>query len=380
MTNVTMTNVTTSNVTTAKTKATSRAAIRQCRLPKVAAFFALALSSLAGAPASADDDHTLRVMNQNLYVGTMFKEFAAAKTPSDFISAATLTYQNILATKPAERAAVIADEIATLRPDLVGLEQAAILRTGLTPPATTVTFDLLQTLLQELAARGQRYETVAVDPGFDAEVPTLLGFDIRVTLRNALIVRSDLLEGDAKLSNLQIRHYIAEPSQVTPVGVVGDTTGYASIDVTLRGRKFRFVTTHFDVSPALGLPQAVELAQTALNTTLPIILVCDCNSPPDVPSVPNYAAYQVLKNAGFVDAFRTARPSDPGFTCCQAESLINMTSALSFRIDLVQFRGPFTVNDVQVVGASPADRARLGLWPSDHAGVVATLTLTAPGE
>src|SRR5215471_4637673 len=116
-----------SNVTTAKT---SRAAIRQCRLPKVAAFFALALSSLAGAPASADDDHTLRVMNQNLYVGTMFKEFAAAKTPSDFISAATLTYQNILATKPAERAAVIADEIATLRPDLVGLEQAAILRTG----------------------------------------------------------------------------------------------------------------------------------------------------------------------------------------------------------------------------------------------------------
>ena len=48
---------------------------------------------------------------------------------------------------------------------------------------------------------------------------------------------------------------------------------------------------------------------------------------------------------------------------------------MSHRIDLVQFRGPFTIEDVQVVDASPADRTRLGLWPSDHAGVVATLTL-----
>jgi hypothetical protein len=65
----------------------------------------------------------------------------------------------------------------------------------------------------------------------------------------------------------------------------------------------------------------------------------------------------VLKNAGFVDAFRTKRPSDPGLTCCQAENLINLTSALSFRIDLVQFRGPFTVKTCRS-SAPPADRAR----------------------
>jgi hypothetical protein len=360
----------------AATHGTFGAAIRQCRLLKLAALCALTLSSLAGAPASADDDgHTLRVMTQNLYVGTMFTELLAAKTPSEIISAATLTYQNILATKPAERVAVIADEIARHRPDLVGMEQVAILRTGVTPPATTVTFDHLQILLKELAARGQRYETVAVEPGLDAEAPTLLGFDVRVTMRNALIVRSDLLEDGSKVSNLQIRQYIAQTQLATPGGVVVDNTGYAAVDVTLRGRQFRFVTTHFDVSPAVGLPQALELAQTGLNTTLPVVLVCDCNSPPDLPTHPNYAAYQVLKNAGLVDAFRTKRPSDPGLTCCQAENLINLTSALAFRIDLVQFRGPFTVKDVQVIGASPADRARLGLWPSDHAGVVATLTL-----
>ena len=349
------------------------AAIRRWWLP---AFFVLALLSLAPAPAAADDGHRLRVMTQNLYVGSFFQELTAAKTPQEIIAAATLTYQNILATRPAERAVVIADKIADLRPDFVGLEQAAILRTGAlnAPPATTVTFDLLQSLLQQLAARGVRYEAVAVKPGLDAEVPTALGFNARITLRDALIVRADLLEqGQVKLSNLQIRQYIAASV---------DTEGYSSIDVTWRGRQFRFVTTHFALA-SLAPAQALELVQTAANTTLPVVLVCDCNANPDNPADPifqNFAAYLLLKNAGFVDVFRTARPNDPGFTFGQAENLLNVTSTMSRRIDLVQFRGPFTIEDVQVVNASPADRERLGLWPSDHAGVVATLTLRSSAD
>jgi endonuclease/exonuclease/phosphatase family metal-dependent hydrolase len=235
-----------------------------------------------------------------------------------------------------------------------------------------VTFDLLQTLLHELAALGVRYKTVAVTPGIDAEVPTALGFNIRLTLRDAMIVRADLLEeGHVKLSNLQVRHYIAASN---------DTEGYATIDVTWRGRQFRFVTTHFALV-SLAPAQALEFVQTAANTTLPVVLVCDCNVNPDDPTDPifqNFPAYLLLKNAGFVDAFRTAHPTDPGFTFGQAENLLNVTSTMSHRVDVVQFRGPFTVEDVQVVGASPADRTRLGLWPSDHAGVVATLTLRSP--
>ena len=347
------------------------AAIGRWRLPEMAAFFALALLWLAPAPASADNDHQLRFMIQNLYAGSFFQELTAAKTPSEIVAAATLTYQHILATRPAERAVVIADEIAKLRPDFVSLHQAAILRTGTAPPATAVTFDLLQSLLRELAAKGVRYETVAVRPGLDAEVPTALGFNVRLALRDVLIVRADLLEeGHVKLSNLQIRQYIAAST---------DTEGYASIDVTWRGRQFRLVTTHFALL-SFAVPQALELVQAATNTALPVVLVCDCNANPDNPTDPifqTYPAYLVLKNAGFVDAFRTARPNDPGFTCCQDENLLNVTSTLSHRIDLVQFRGPLTVEDVQVVGASPADRARLGLWLSDHAGVVATLKLRA---
>src|SRR4051812_41687544 len=253
------------------------AAIRRWRVAEVTAFFALALVSLAPAPASADHDHRLRVMTQNLYVGSFFQELNAAVSANELIAAATIIYQHILATRPPERMIVIADEIAALRPDFVGLEQAGILRTGSAPPATAVTFDLLQSLLQELAARGVPYKTVAVRPGLDAELPSALGFDVRLTMRDALIVRADLIEhGQVKLSNLQIRQYIAAPRQVTPFGVAGDTPGYASIDVNWRGRQFRFVTTHFDLLPALAVPQALELVQTAANTDMPVVLVCDC--------------------------------------------------------------------------------------------------------
>ena len=77
--------------------------------------------------------------------------------------------------------------------------------------------------------------------------------------------RTNLEKGDVKLSNLQIRQYIAASS---------DTEGYSSIDVTWRGRQFRFVTTHFALV-SLALPQALELVQTAANTTLPVVLVCE---------------------------------------------------------------------------------------------------------
>jgi endonuclease/exonuclease/phosphatase family metal-dependent hydrolase len=361
-----------------KTPGTIVAAARRWRFAAVSALLVLAACALGPATAKADDDRGLRVMTQNMYTGTFFRELLAAHTPAQFVAAITIIYQHILATKPAERAVAIADEIARLEPDLVGLQQASILRTGNGPPATTVTFDLVQTLLAELAARGRHYDVVAVVPGLDAEAPTTLGFDARVTTRDVLIARTDLPESDFKLSNLQIRQYIAAPTMQTPAGPFTDTSGFGAIDVTMRGRQLRFVTTHLDVTPAISYFQALELVQTATNTNLPVVLVCDCNATPDLPADPTYPSYQLIKEAGFVDAFRTAHPDQPGFTFSQAENLLNPVSSLTRRIDLVQFRGPFGIDDVFVIGADPADRTPSGLWPSDHAGVVATLTL--PGE
>jgi len=79
-----------------------------------------------------------------------------------------------------------------------------------------------------------------------------------------------------------------------------------------------------------------------------------------------------------------SRPPSPGqipaSTCCQESFLLNPGSTLSRRIDLVLVRGDFAVLGIDVVGGESSDRTPSGLWPSDHAGVVATLRLPDPDD
>jgi hypothetical protein len=85
-------------------------------------------------------------------------------------------------------------------------------------------------------------------------------------------------------------------------------------------------------------------------------------------------------NAGFLDAWKQKRAADPGFTCCQAPNLQNTVSLLNHRIDLVLFRGAFGIADIHLVGNSSTDRTPSGLWPSDHAGVVATMLIPSTSD
>jgi endonuclease/exonuclease/phosphatase family metal-dependent hydrolase len=105
-----------------------------------------------------------------------------------------------------------------------------------------------------------------------------------------------------------------------------------------------------------------------------VVIAGDFNIDADTSLDPSFPAYQAMINAGFADAWQIKRAPDPGFTC-QAGNLLNPTSLLSQRIDLVLFRGAFDVADISLIGNQPADRTSSGLWPSDHAGVAATLRL-----
>jgi endonuclease/exonuclease/phosphatase family metal-dependent hydrolase len=356
-----------------------KARVRAGGCGRVAAVVSMAVAAVfapgAGA-AKADDDHALRIMTQNMDEGTDFVEFSAARTPAEFFAAVTVTYNNILATKPAERAAAMAREIARQQPHLVALQEASILRTGTGGPATTVKSDLLQSLVDALAGLGQHYAVVAIVPGLDAQAPSTLGFDVRLTTQDAILARSE--PDDLKLSNLQIQRFGVNVTAPTAVGPITIPRGWASIDVRRHGHSFRFVTTHLDaVSPPVELAQAMELVLTAGATTLPVIFAGDLNSTADSPLDPSFPAYAAVIKAGFTDGWQSQRAPAPGFTCCQAPDLLVATSGLNHRIDLVLFRGGFGVSDVNLVGDTPADFTPSGLWPSDHAGVVATLTLPA---
>ncbi len=346
---------------------------RSSRLLDVAVLVAAA--GLAGG-SIADEGHAVRIMTQNMDEGTAFQELVSARTPFEFVAAVTQTYNNILATRPAERAAAIAREIARERPDLVGLQEASIVRTGATAPATTVESDLLQSLLDSLKQLGEDYSVVAIVPGLDAEAPSLLGFDVRLTTQDAILVRGGARGGQPlRLSNVRVGHFLTNLTVPTPVGPITLPRGWASVDVGTGESAFRFVTTHLDIAPPIQLAQAKELLATAANTKLPVVLAGDFNADAANASDPSFATYQAAIDAGFADAWLQRRHPDAGFTCCQAPDLLNPASMLNLRIDLVLVRGGLRAEKIGLVGDRQEDRTASGLWPSDHAGVAATLSL-----
>jgi hypothetical protein len=85
------------------------------------------------------------------------------------------------------------------------------------------------------------------------------------------------------------------------------------------------------------------------------------------------ATYEILTKSWFRDAW-DANPDDPGFTCCENETLTNPASEASSRIDLVLTHAAVRALDATIVGNEPFE-ASPPLWASDHAGVVATLRL-----
>ena len=80
--------------------------------------------------------------------------------------------------------------------------------------------------------------------------------------------------------------------------------------------------------------------------------------------------------AGYVDVWQMDSEGT-GKTCCQDDDILNEVSDLSVRIDQIFVRNlelPVSVL-TRTVGDTPSERLDSGLWPSDHAGVVAHLAL-----
>jgi endonuclease/exonuclease/phosphatase family metal-dependent hydrolase len=322
---------------------------------------------------------SLTLMTWNIYQGTDLSPLFNATTPSEFVSAVGSAYNRLQATAFGERADSLADEIQKTRPDLIGLQEVILLRTqipsdGPATPATNISLDYLQILIDTLAERGLTYEPIVVQNGSDIEVPGLIStglVDIRLTDRDVILARTD--NKDFTLSNTNGAQFAAKLPLTTPFGPISIPRSWVSVDVTFdKGEKARIVSTHLEpLSPNIQGLQADELLNGPGNTHLPVVFIGDFNSNADGTKTQTYTK---LKNAGFIDAW-TIKGKGIGFTCCQADDLLNQDSSLTKRTDLVMFRGDFKVKNIGLVGDSPNDRTISGLWPSDHAGVVATLKL-----
>lgn len=357
---------------------------RRLRLAVALVTAVVASAAIGAASARADNPRSVTVMTQNIYQGTELEHVLAATNQLQFLLGVGADYGNVVATNFRERADALAAEIAANHPALVGLQEVATWKTQ-TPFGTgpvTVSYDFLQLLLDALAARGMSYAPVvtrdnfyAPGPGPDAIAPGLFPtglMGVSLTERTAIIARTDLPVDDLQVSNPQQGAF----QHVSSLPLLGGTFtlggGWLSVDAKVRGKTFRFITAHFDgFNPGVAAAQVDEVNAGPAATDLPVVVAGDFNSQTTQP------AYAEMTTAGFTDEWAAANPSDPGLTCCQVppDSIVNPVSQLRTRIDYVFARGLFAPLDLHLVGADPSARTPSGLWPSDHAGLVATLEI-----
>jgi len=327
-------------------------------------------------------DRILTVMTRNMDTGSDFLyvlQAAGTGDPVLIVGAITMTFQEMLDSKIAERADGIAAEIGATLPDLVGLQEVTIVSVG--PPdghATTTVADALQSLMAALNQRGLHYAVLKQQTNSDVEVPAFDPssgpFTVRLTDLDVVLVRKDLPVSELKVEAVDAAHfetYLKFPVLGTEIPFL---RGWISVDAKLRGKVYRFVTTHLETfSPEIQYYQTQELLLGPLNTGLPVVLAGDMNS--NAYGGDNMPAYALLVGAGFLDAWSALFPYDAGYTWpLHAEDPYGPVppEQVRQRIDLVLLRGSGILpNSIALAGTAPIG----DLWSSDHAGVFAGMKL-----
>jgi endonuclease/exonuclease/phosphatase family metal-dependent hydrolase len=357
------------------------------------ALLASALPAQAGEKC-ADGKRDFKTMTANLYIGTGTETITALDPtdpnyPTNLVTAVTGIYYELLVSQPPVRLQAVADRIAARMPDIVAVQEATLLRVhgniaiGGTTPATTVVYDYLQILVDSLKARGAHYAVVSTSQEWDVEMPmfsleTESGIDdVRQTDREAILVRTDLLPGQLRVSHPQSGNF-TNLLQFPDLGL-SMTRGWCSVDVCFRGENFRYICAHIEeeTSPDIQVAQAKELLAGPVRTCLPVVLVGDFNSDPLHRDRPKGqpTAYPKIIAAGFWDTWALLHPFHPagGLTWGHDEFLAFPNVAFDRRIDFVFFRG-FGIIPVK---AEPIDislgRTAPPLWASDHAALAAEL-------
>jgi len=348
--------------------------------------------AVAQQPGGVGGKRDLDVMTLNLYLGASLSPLTTLN-PSDpdypikFLTGVATIYGRIGASNFPVRAEAMAKQVALRGPDVIALQEVSLIRrqspgdsiAGGTIPATNVEADYLKILMAALEQQGAHYVVASMSQDTDVEVPLATGpgtfDDVRLTDREVILLRSDLPPGYLRASNRQFGNYTA--ALPLPIGVAV-LRGWCSIDLQVRGRSVRVISTHLEEALPAPLPdiqgfQAYELLTGPANTNLPVILAGDFNS--DANGNYGPSVYPLLTTVGgFTDAWSVARDGVPGLTWGHDEFLADPSVLFSLRIDYVLYRGSlFHASDAETVDLMI--RALPPLWFSDHAGVVTKLEL-----
>ncbi len=341
-------------------------------------------------------------MTRNLYLGADLAPAIGAPSLEAFVAATGQILREVTANDFPTRAKGLAQEILQKKPDLVGLQEVALWRTGEpslapvlsgVPTATTVRYDYLQLLLDQLNKGPDRYEVVVTQNEFDLEAPGdengvagdgpaaqgIPNAEIngRLTMRDVILAR---IGSGVQTENPQSGNFktlLAVPILGQPLTI---KRGWTATDARVRGSDwFRFVNTHLEAfDPAALVPsirslQAAELvaADGPATSDLPVVLVGDLNSDDDTVEPGDQQAYRTLLEAGLVE-----RSTGDPLGCCLKSSLLaegagGSVSDFDHQVDHVMTRDPseITLQSSAVTGLLPVN----GFWDSDHAGLFSSL-------
>jgi hypothetical protein len=337
-------------------------------------------------------DGAVTVMTRNIYVGANVDAIlGAAGDPEQLPQIVTEVFQDLLDTDFPARAKLLAAEIATANPHMIGLQEVSMVRTQIpgdfltdNTPATDVLYDYLEILMAELSMLGLDYRVAGMVQNFDVELP-MIGEtsldDVRLTDFDVVLVRNDVETFRTKAGNYDAMFEIEVPG-FTSFQI---KRGYVLADVRIDGKRYRFASTHLEdpsSNPLLEyvqLAQAQELVKMLDNQSNPVILVGDFNSKATDSELPGDMTYLYMLSENFTDVWSiNSYSGDPlGFTYGHTELLDDPDDEFYERIDYVFLRNkvdPFNLEmaEAWVVGR---DEGFDELWPSDHGGVVAHVNI-----
>ncbi len=382
----------------------ARIAARQAAVLLAAALLFSLVPAAASAKPAKDKSHEVRVMTRNLYLGADLTPAITASGLTAFTEATGQILREVTANSFPTRARGLAKEILKKKPDVVGLQEVALwrtgppslevfLNTGAKPTATAVRYDYLSELLTRLKSKGKPQYRVAISQDeFDFEAPAnengvpgdgpngaIPNAEIngRLTMRDVILVRNG---AGATFKRPRAGHF-ANLLTVTVSGVnLSVTRGWTSIDAKVRGgHEFRFVNTHLEAFddaaqvPSIRALQAGELVAPGGPATSkkPVVLLGDLNSDDDTVEPGDQQAYRTLLGAGL----RERSTNDP-LSCCLKSSLLaegagGSIADFDHQVDHVMTRDPKEVKlkASSVTGRTPVN----GFWSSDHAGLFSAL-------
>lgn len=321
----------------------------------------------------------ITVMTQNLYVGAdvdLVIRALSSPDPNDDFAALLFAVETVGKTDFPARAEAIADQIARARPHAVGLQEVSQINIDLRPlgvPAA-VSQDFLAMLQDALTRRGLRYQVAANVTNITVSLVSGL---VNLTDHDVLLVDADRVTVHAASG----QNFAVNLGPVAP----GITLirGWVWARTTIGGEAYAFASAHTEANLAgapVALLEQIRAAQVgemiaSFGPDERVVLIGDLNDKPGSPM------YSLLTSSGFTDSWAALRPGVEGLTCCHAADLSDAVADFDQRIDYIFTRGVAgsdgrVFGQVDRFGDVPADRLAgpaSPIWPSDHAGLLASL-------